>query len=42
MEVAYIGPCPKGMNPGDVLLANGMKISGDKAIAAAAALGGGR
>ncbi len=42
MEVAYMGPCPKGMKPGDVLLANGMKISGDKAIAAAAALGGGQ
>jgi hypothetical protein len=42
MEVAYVGRCPNGMKPGDVLLANGMKISGDRAIAAAAALGGGQ
>ena len=36
-----LGPCPAGLVPGDVLLANGMKINVDKIGAAATAVSGG-
>jgi hypothetical protein len=38
MDGKWLGPCPAGMNGGDMELANGMKISGGKLAGAAAAL----
>jgi hypothetical protein len=38
MDGKWLGPCPAGMNGGDMELANGMKISGGKLAGAAEAL----
>jgi hypothetical protein len=38
----WLGPCPAGMAPGDIELANGMKINAGKFAGAAAAMGAGR
>ena len=39
MEVRYLGECPAGMAPGQLMLANGMKINAGKITGAAVALG---
>ena len=41
IQSQYLGPCPIGMKPGDVVLANGFKINMDKLRQAKAALAGG-
>jgi hypothetical protein len=41
MDLVWLGPCPPGMDTGDVIMANGMKINAAKAAAAAAMLKGG-
>ena len=42
IDLTYLGPCPAGMVPGDMTLANGMHLNVNKAAGAAAALGAGR
>jgi hypothetical protein len=41
IEATWLGACPAGMTPGDIVMGNGMKINVDKISAAAAAAGGG-
>ena len=41
IEATWLGACPAGMVPGDIVMGNGMKINVDKIGAAAAAVGGG-
>jgi hypothetical protein len=41
IAATWLGPCPAGMIPGDVLMANGMKVNVTRIGAAAAAVGGG-
>ena len=41
VEADYLGPCPAGMTPGDVLIANGMKVNMDRLRALADTLAGG-
>lgn len=41
MDGKYLGPCPAGVAPGDVVLGNGMKFNGAKLRGAAKALSGG-
>jgi hypothetical protein len=38
----WLGPCPAGMAPGDVQLANGMTVNAGKFAGAAKAMGGGQ
>jgi hypothetical protein len=39
MEVRYLGECPAGMAPGQLMLGNGMKVNAGKITGAAVALG---
>ena len=41
IDATYLGPCPAGVNPGDMVMGNGMKINAGKLGAAAQAMGGG-
>ena len=41
IDATRLGPCPAGMDGGDVILANGMKIDTGKLSAIAKAMGGG-
>ncbi len=41
LEASYLGPCPAGMKPGEVVIANGMKVNMDHLRAVAETLGGG-
>ncbi|MGI8839791.1 MAG: DUF3617 domain-containing protein [Caulobacteraceae bacterium] len=41
IDATWLGPCPAGMNPGDMILANGMKINAGKLAGLAQAVGGG-
>ena len=41
IEARYLGPCPAGMVPGDVVIANGMKVNMNHLRAIAQSLSGG-
>lgn len=41
MEADFLGPCPTGVSPGEVLLANGMKVNMARLRSLAEALSGG-
>ena len=41
LEANYLGPCPAGMKPGDVVIANGMKMNVDHLRTVAETLAGG-
>jgi len=41
IDATWLGPCPAGMEGGDVILANGMKVNLNKLGAAARAMSGG-
>ncbi len=41
IDATWLGPCPADMKPGDMVLANGMKINAGKLAGFAQAMGGG-
>jgi hypothetical protein len=41
LEASYLGSCPGGMKPGEVVIANGMKVNMDHLRAVAETFGGG-